>query len=170
MWPPSVIPPSGYWFDERGIRVESNNIAGLIAALVKFRQDSGATPGDPLYEVHAQLCARHPSLCTSGRKLAAMVPKSIRRFLSYRYGHVGKDEVERRAAICLKCPQRVDWRATCTSCNNSLNKALRKNFPGRVPELEGQACSIGGDEVSIAMLFDSGEKLPVAPQACWRKK
>jgi len=168
MWPPSVIPPSGYWFDEKGLRVESTSLPNLIAALKQYRKDSGSPEGDPSYEVHAQLCARHPSLCTTGRKLAALVPKSIRRFLIHRCGLVSKEEVQRRAAICLTCPQRQEWRSTCTSCNDSLNKALRKTFPGRVSELEGHACVIGGDEVSIAMLFDSGDKLTVAPKACWR--
>lgn len=171
MWPASIIPPTGYWFDEAGIRVESGSMAGLIAALIQYRKDSGSPPGDPEFEVHFQLCKRHPSLGTvlTDRKLAKSVTKSIKDFIMQRRANVSPEEAKRRAAICSACPMREEWKSTCESCGGKSTDLIARAFKGREKSQQGYACKIAGDELCLACVFVPNTKLKIAPANCWRK-
>jgi len=171
MWPASVIPPTGYFFDEKGIRIEGTDIKSLVAELVKFRSASGTPPGDPEFEVHLQLCTRHPSLSTLlvDRKLAKTVTKSIKDYLTQRRPNVSKEESARRAAICAACPMREVWKNYCEACGGKSEDLIARVFKGREKSQQGYACKIAGDELCLACVFEVRSKLAIAPMNCWRK-
>jgi hypothetical protein len=170
MWPASVVPPTGYWFNEAGIRVEANDLAGLVAALTQFRKDSNAPAGDPEFEIHLQLCTRHPSLSTElkDKKLAKAAVLSLRKFVVRRLPGAADAEVRRRAEICHTCPMRRLWSQHCGPCNTSAQSVL-KYFKGREKAYDGQACALDGMELSVGLIYNSKERLKVAPAVCWRR-
>ena len=171
MWPPSIIPPSGYWFDEAGIRIEANGIAALVTALVQYRKAAGSPEGDPEFEVHSQLCVRHPSFSPVliDRKLAKSVIKSIKDFLMQRRANVTPSESARRAAICSVCPMREQWKSYCEACGGKSDGLLAKMFKNREKSQQGFACKLAGDELCLACVYEVRAKLKVAPKNCWRK-
>lgn len=173
---PGLRPPSGYVYTSpAGVLFEANSIEQLVERVTLFRKRTKLPVGDPVKEINAQLCERHPRMCRElldPRILASRVVNAAVDWTTAEKAPqpVCDTERQRRVSICLACPYRGKWEAQCGPCSEKLAKLLPAALRGTPPAapLTGQACTEAGDDLSVAVNFTQ-PTLSTVPEACWRR-
>lgn len=168
-----------------GTLLVGNSWNGVIARVRLYRKQNNLPPGDPEAEVHAQACARMPSLCSEtdgGVTIKAVRDSSLKtRVLAWFAGIRGHPQpmvdsavAAQRATVCKQCPMNTALPEGCLACRHALAE-LRKAVlgSGRAGDaaLTHRGCSVLGFEPATAVWIDS----PTEPNAelpgfCWRKR
>lgn len=84
-------------------------------------------------------------------------------------------EAMERAAICAKCPQNIEWKTKCGSCNDEVeyrSRALRK-IPSSKYDDAMKACRLHLVHLVSAIFLDQDHlpgKSSGAPEHCWMPK
>jgi len=191
----SMIPPGGYHYTEThaGVTVElrGESVETLAAAILRFRNDNGIPPGNPLQEVADYICGRWPHFCAESEP-ARLPPRNLhaKRHISTRASEwlarlwrlgskhgVKQSTADLRAATCAGCPQNTDYRpGGCGSCIDSMERLSFVWLRGRTTPHDASlgACRVLG-QLNKAAVHASElppiepDKLAALPGACWRK-
>jgi hypothetical protein len=186
---PHVYPEGGYTFTDRdGVRFFESSIEELAEAVRSFRIRHGKVLGDPRQEVVDQICARSPHSCRkvdnpnatreaiASTKFGARVVKwlgLVADAMGLRPTElVSKQEAQRRAEICSKCPRQLTWKTGCGGCDQSARRmalAIRKN---KETPLSGMllACEVLSEDTRTSIWLQQKPSTDAnLPENCWRK-
>jgi len=185
---PHVWPETGWEFvDSGGIVHTGSGFEDLVSNLRDFRLRIGQPAGQPTDEVTAQICAKNPGACRFDRgpvkAKAAMVGKfasrvvqwmmkTQRAFSSTNHKLVDKEEANRRAGICVKCPRNTSWRSGCAGCDQSSVRVGLAIRGGQESKLSGRlmGCEILAEDTRTSVFLPlKAVANPDLPENCWRK-
>lgn len=182
----NVYPKSGYIFKESdGTTITGNNWSGVIARVRLYRKRNNLPPGDPETEVHAQACARNPSLCiqddggttkraTQEASLKGRVIKWFAELRKRSFSFVSPELAHQRAQVCKRCPMNKGLPEGCANCRAVLKELRRAVLgSGRIGEdaLLHHGCTVLGFEQATAVhLDDPTEVNNELPAECWKKR
>lgn len=191
-----MVPPGGFHFVEKHdgveVRIESHSVVAVAEALLRYRLNNGLPPGSPKDEVNQYICGNWPHFCREqdGHSLKEGKPQSFETHLSRRLSvwmtrlwnsgpnnEVKQSEADRRAAICVACPQNVDFRpGGCGSCVEGVDNLsfvwLRSRKTSLDEKLHGcKACAQNNRCAVQASRLPalSAEEHARLDLACWRK-
>lgn len=186
-WNESLYPPGGYEFvDADSIRHVGTSLRDLISKLAAYRTRRGIAPGNPVAEVHGQLCSRFPTRCLNGEPPAADQPlpsgaqslgtritawlRSVWTEMSQsRIEFVDEATVKQRALTCIACPNYSRFPGDCVACSETLNtisfqlRAGRDKFSAPL-----RCCSHFGTDLRVDTLLKQLANAK-APDNCWKK-
>jgi hypothetical protein len=184
---PHLSPPGGFEFiDPEGVRHVGDNANHLAAKLAEYRIRRGLPPGNPVAEIHGDLCQRFPGYCQGGPKPASEKPPATQPLdpLTTQIGrwllgvhreaaakaakYVPEEEAARRAAICAKCPEQAPLPAKCVSCAETMNQVSFQLRAGRDKSSRKlAACSRFGTDLRVDALLEQPAAAN-APENCWK--
>lgn len=181
----NISPKEGHFFVERdGAKLKAGSWGGVIKKVIRYRALNHLPAGNPADEVHAQACARTPSLCYDDRSAPTVQKRaeaSLKgRVLAWLSG-IRKNKINltytdsgvmtARANICAACPHNTALPEGCTSCRKVV-KAIRKDIIGdRGQDSRIHACGIMGIDLPTAANLDEQTlAIPELPDHCWRKR
>jgi len=168
-----------------GTLIVGNTWKGVFARVRLYRKQNNLPPGDPEAEVHAQACARNPSLCSeedgvahAAVRTASLKGRVMQWFSALRSRwpppFVDSQIAASRAAICKQCPMNEALPEGCANCRHALAE-LRKSVLGgaRVGDaaLQHHGCAVLGFEQATAVWIDDVTvENAELPGFCWKKK
>lgn len=186
---PHLRPIDGrYFIDEDGIKHKAENWPALALRVANYRKRNGKPPGDPVREIEEQVCARQPDYCRETmpvtrveivRENSGELSKKVMRWLSWivsqkRIGklrRVPREEMQRRADICSRCPLQRGLNQSCGQC-----KETRKTTRIAVLETERRVnsqlkgCLALGEDTELSVHFQqTASTNPELPAECWRR-
>jgi hypothetical protein len=184
----NVMPANGYRFrDSDGTAFTSTGWGDLVKLVADYRRRQGKPTEGVEQEVLEQACVRNPQICMDagprqGKRvfMPAATPKSraIRWLNSVSELPkplilVLKDEADRRAGACLRCPRNVPAGVGCAACVNAMSALRAKAFPGQRmkfnPDLH--VCEVLGTDLPTAVWLRDQLAVsnPDLPAHCWMK-
>lgn len=180
------VPPGGFWRyrePETGVVVESNHHAAFLAQAFQHREANGLyTGGGWQAEVWDLFCMQNPNFPSReiGTPERHLTIDDIRRFsvtVSRWIGAGGKwvaqEEAERRAAICVGCPNNKSLPG-CWGCRGPLNwlkDMLGGNQTSHDSNLESCAKCFCNLRVKVHLPLDviDNEGVTDLPDFCWMR-
>jgi hypothetical protein len=184
-----------YFIDSDGVKHKAENFDILAVRVAAYRKRNNLPPGDPLNEIHAQVCARQPEGCaeTNPQPVVTAPPQSassmrlpvgdltnrVTKWFAHllgmkRRGEIGKvsiDEARRRAAICAGCPLQRDVSSACGACKASRRAASDAILEGsKRVNSKLKACQALGEDTGLAVHLNLGPTGNGSlPDHCWRR-
>jgi hypothetical protein len=186
-----MIPPGGWHYYQSDVRLESWSLDNLYKVVENYRAENSLPVGDVEGDVNAQICGRSPHFChgvdsvsinfTSTRAVDATtellndIQTWAKNLLQSNtpYSFVTEEEAERRAQICLKCPNNANWRGGCSSCINTTDRvcaSVRQAKETKTSPILG-GCHVLRHDNRTAVFLDK-EVIALAedlPEGCWAK-
>lgn len=169
--------------DENGRRLEAETFDGLINSLRDYRANNGLQSGAPESELSEYICRKYPRMCGFmvneepkendyerplwGQQVKKSLAERLANWVANRFQKLGQinfvaqEEAERRASICLACPQNISWTRAwqdCPGCQPRLQKLkadLVKLCAGKMTTRDSKlmACAITGQGNSTAVFL-----------------
>ena len=180
-----MFPSDGHFFKEADGSVhKASSWSGVIKKVTRYRALNHLSPGNPTEEVHAQACARNPSLCYNDRHPATLQKRTesslkgrVLGWLSHRRANKGAvsftdaNTAQSRANVCAGCQFNTPLPEGCSSCRKAV-KALRSEvLGGRSQDNRLHGCAIIGSDLPTAVhLEEQTLPEPALPAHCWRKR
>jgi hypothetical protein len=192
----SQVPPAGFHFIQKSRlgeqRIEGSSYENVAEQVLRYRITNWLDLGDPLTEVFDYVCGQWPHFCgepsepvepRAGAPVATQMSSRVLEWLARQADarvrenpFVPDTETQRRAEICLQCPNNVEWKSSgCGPCINraqQLGNLLRGGTNPLYPAL-GACRVIGQDNATAARINNilptdsvSNSQLP---DRCWRK-
>ena len=144
-----MIPPGGWHYTQSDVTLKGNSLYDLYKVVTDFRVQNHLPLGDVEGDVDSSICGNHPAFChgvdnvtinvLSKNRIAASaellqdittwgnnVLRSTEKHLL-----VSDEEAERRAKICISCPNNANWRSGCGSCIISAERICASVRQGR---------------------------------------
>lgn len=184
-----VVPVDGWNYPQDYPQGQSMRQGGdfeeLVADVLRFRIDNNLPIGDPAADVADYTRQKSPQNDLR-RKPGAGFQKSFARPITplvermkdqmhllstKQVARVDIDEADRRAKACIGCPQNIEWKSTCSSCNADI--AYRGDLVrGRTQyQYDGQlrGCRLHALLLKTAVWQADGlpERHAQAPVKCW---
>jgi len=182
----NIFPPGGHKFKEPdGTLIVANTWAGVIARSRLYRKRNNLPAGDPDAEVHAQVCARTPSICvhddggttqraTQEVSLKGRVLRWFGEMRQRKPGFVDEHSAKARAAVCKQCVESVGLPEGCTNCRRVLNEMRRGLLGGGRPaedRLTHRGCAVlGGEPAAMVWIDEPTVENAALPAHCWKKR
>jgi hypothetical protein len=184
-FPDHKVPPGGYWVVLEGERLEAGELGILVTKvrdkLISLDRD---IPLDIDAYVKDLICQRVPANCqmckpvnTSPRKIGL---KDVKRFVitmgewtKKGFGFVDIEEANRRAAICVGCPENVTVEG-CWGCRGIAGLVNKIGKPDTEYDNRLKHCNVCGcmNAVQIHFPMDVLQKTHTGvtyPDHCWKK-
>jgi len=192
---PQIVPPLGFRYHDEDLKYtfRGSCIQDLAKRCIVMRQANGLlTPPDFEAVIEDWLCRRLPEKMVYSDNpdepvithpaITYFLVQGMTKHVIEAYRKAGRrfttsEEMSRRAAICMNCPQNRKH-ATCMNCDG-LKDWVNSNLGGRMKEAEGLlVCDI------LAVFNSSHTRLPddvikeittikqlaMLPDECWRKQ
>lgn len=194
-----VVPPNGWHYpvgpEPNALVFHGESFEDVVRQITKYRAGNSIELGNPARDLEDYICRNWPHFC--GGSSATIdtanhvpvtprdAPKSYLQrvidWIAVRYTNAGSfalvsaTEAERRAAICVKCPQNQEWQNGCPPCIAKAEHDLFLIRQGRTTlrsrYLKG--CRVAGhdNEASCWMpekLLQHREGLNL-PSICWMR-
>lgn len=178
-----VTPTGGFHFPvDHGAVLRSNTLTGLIEELSKYRANRGIDPTNAERDVHDYLCTKSPQNCKGVPQKSinegALEPRIVKYatglLLKQRSGQlslVDKGEAQKRAAVCMKCPNNKAYSAGCNSCGTNVQGLLagiRQTNQVNGAILLGGCTELGCDNKTEIWLDKGQIAAPENYVSCWK--
>lgn len=195
------MPPGGWFFLQKldngsDFKIESGAYSDLETKVFNFRlanveiiPSGTATRESVRYDIRTQICARSPSQCCGAPELAVVSPPEPRpgsyttpitrlddwfkRLSLAPLEWKGAAESNASAAICVDCPQNVQWRTGCAPCVESVQRRIVRYKGDRSTPLDSRllSCRCFGhhNELAVWMSNTSSTAKEPPPANCWNK-
>ncbi len=179
---PDIRPPGGFKFKDGDSVVHiGTSLAGLIKAVVGYRQRIGHAPGNPEAEVTMQICTKYPRLCKglvpshNEATLVSQVALRARDSLQAKidFSATPAPLAHERARICGTCRYRLNWAAKCKPCEKKIGEVIEHvldGVTGKLPAMRGEACLLAQTDLQIATINPHNRTPLDAPEHCWMGK
>lgn len=190
----NIVPPGGFHYEDKAnkFRVEGHSYQSVAENLMRYRMTNKLPVGNPLKDVLDYVCGNWPHFCSqhnppiNGGNANPSLASRVASWLASLYraartlgndsNFVTQAEADRRAAICLACPQNKEWKVGCGSCLQSAVQLGYTFRAGRKASEEKRllACDVIGQENATAVWVKGLPPLSPSdysklPAACWRK-
>lgn len=183
----TLYPSGGYKFlNSDGVTLVGTSWETLEIAVMEHRKRHGLPPGEPWKEICAQYCTAHPELCSkpwgaqrhpdlNGTSATVLDWLDVVRKASEKgeLEFVSPEEAKRRAAICKKCPLRVEW-PSCVSCSKPTQALRWRILRGQQHSgAELGACTKFRIDLYVAVSlkhdFAPSARVSDVPKECWKR-
>lgn len=187
----NVVPPQGFDYLDGNTILKAATKELLIKEISRYRIETGRPLGDPAKDLEEYLQHKkdirlgllpevHPYL--PARVAEKTLADRISNWTANRYSkaheridYVTQDEAERRASICKKCPQNIDWKKTssCAPCVDNTSRTLLMLRRGQKTGRGLGGCGIAGHDNEVAcflpasLLQHSRKYKDKLPDFCW---
>lgn len=170
-------------------RIDGDTLPDVLEHLISYRLDNVIPLGDPLKDIEEYVCGNWPDFCHKvfGATVVVNVnlPSQPTRTLLDRIiiwieaqtknlspeVLVTRDEAQRRAEICERCPMNVKWKESCSTCNENISRLVSVMRLGQSLPRDKKllACSAFGHENRAAVWLKRERIGSVAnlPSNCW---
>lgn len=172
------------------LRIDAETFPELITTLERYRISNNLPIGDPLADIESYICTTFPHSCHSvmGATVTAVVdvgtvnPRRnlldrIILWFELQMSKLGTDvivlqgEAERRAQICMRCPENKEWKTGCGECTSNIDRLSKLVRSGHAlaRDRKLKACSVLGQE-NRAAVWLKRDRLSSAdnlPGHCW---
>lgn len=192
-----VVPPFGWRFprnypaiDDKWI--ESDTFENLITGVTNYRIANQRKLGNPGADIESYICSTYPQQCNLSQPPVsdtfvednpegANFRERVTQWSANRYARVGsialveQDEANRRAAICLTCPQNQEWRIGCPPCISATERTLVLLRQNQNAEPTTLGCALSGQDNATAVWMPESllkhrvQYLDSLPDHCWMK-
>jgi hypothetical protein len=186
-WNPNLYPKGGFVYtdDEKVVHV-GGTLEELISRLASYRVRRGLPPGNPVAEVHGQLCQRFPDRCLNeplpdaskpaeasgplpGTRLVAWLRDLWLRASQKQIAFVTEEESAKRAAICRQCPHYKPMPTECAACAETFNHLSFQLRAGRDKFSKSLTmCDRFHTDLRVDTLVEQPDQ-PKAPENCWKR-
>lgn len=175
-----IVPPGRWHYKDRPYGAFYSK-EKLFEAETNYRLENHIPVADVEGDITEWICEKWPNQCTGAGHLAAdhpsrqekMVDKVARwatKWMKWGFPLVLPDQAEKRAKICLQCPNNVGWETGCGSCTSHANRSLALVRQNReVKDFKKlKACSMTGWCNRTAVWGENKIEAPEsAPDFCW---
>jgi hypothetical protein len=178
-----IVPPSsreaaekkGWDFSQNGLWFAAYDRQELVREVTNYRAANGIPMGNVNQEILDFNAAKTSSI-TPVRKIANMRELAIKWLESKvksKPKYVAKERADRRASICITCPNNIqNWTAgeTCGRCIENANRAAAIILQGRPQHRPLGACSAIHQQNKVAVWLDETPLTQELPSFCWRAR
>lgn len=191
------VPPGGWHFlAAPNIKLEAITEELLVKQIFEYRLRNNIPVGDIERDIDNYYCNLWPEVCHKEPKdwengSAGSLPPSepmlnrVTRWAAMLihtqpkggYTVLSIDEANRRADVCVGCPNNQPWRGGCSGCSSSASTVLAQLRKTQSTRQQGNlmACSVAGWDNATAAFMPmptlglTEEQLQSLPDRCWRK-
>lgn len=184
----NIFPKGGYRFVENDgtVLTDTRGWRQLSQTVSSYRRRNGYPVGNPMDEIHKQVCEANPATCFHDDEvtkqeikqvsLKGRVLKWLSELIRFKernpVNFVPDSEALAREDVCQKCPNNTAIKTEgCGSCKKAL-KELRTQVIGNKRVLTRiHGCGILGIDLPTAVYLDTEVvDNPGLPQHCWLKR
>lgn len=191
------VPPNGWHFVVApNVKLEAITEELLVKQIFEYRLRNNVPIGDIERDIDNYYCTLWPEVCHkepkdwengSAGSLPAAEPmlNRVTRWAAMMIHNQPKggytvssiDEANRRADVCVGCPNNQPWRGGCSGCSNSTTTVLGQLRKTQSTRQQGNlmACKVAGWDNSTAAFMPmptlglTEDQLQSLPDRCWRK-